>query len=235
MILWYKSRDFNDTNDWLSFHFWQNLTIETRLPNQCNASTCETVNKYNRTSIKYNHTLLNSSKNRLGHQQTCPFFFRYIYEDLAPWADAGGITQKMLEKATSLASFRIVIKRGRLYVEPYKACFQTRALFSIWGLLQLIKLYPGLVPEVDMLFGCEDMPKVLKRRYTNRSQPPPIFRYCSTANTFDIPFPDWSYWGWYCTTLNYTCFMNMLQSIVCYESSSVEPSCMMLFFWQARA
>ncbi|KAI5067371.1 hypothetical protein GOP47_0017899 [Adiantum capillus-veneris] len=76
------------------------------------------------------------------------------------------------------------------------ACFQTRALFSIWGLLQLIEFYPGLVPDIDMLFGCEDTPKVHKRTFIYRPQPPPVFRYCSNMNSFDIPFPDWSFWGW---------------------------------------
>jgi protein glucosyltransferase len=27
--------------------------------------------------------------------------------------------------------------------------------------------------------------------------PPPLFRYCTTRDHFDIPFPDWSFWGWY--------------------------------------
>jgi len=26
--------------------------------------------------------------------------------------------------------------------------------------------------------------------------PPPLFRYCTTRDHFDIPFPDWSFWGW---------------------------------------
>ncbi|MCO5610025.1 hypothetical protein L7F22_064260 [Adiantum nelumboides] len=108
----------------------------------------------------------------------------------------GGITKKMLDKAKLLASFRVVIKRGRLYVEPYSACFQTRAFFSIWGLLQLIEFYPGLVPDIDMLFGCEDTPKVHKRTFFYWPQPSPVFRYCSSMKTSDIPFPDWSFWGW---------------------------------------
>lgn len=101
----------------------------------------------------------------------------------------------MLESAGSLASFRIVIKSGRLYVAPYTSCFQTRAVFTIWGLLQLLKFYPGLVPDVDFLFGCGDRPRVLRKEYSGKV-PPPVFRYCSTVENHDIPFPDWSFWGW---------------------------------------
>ncbi|KAM1753523.1 hypothetical protein ACFX12_006096 [Malus domestica] len=26
--------------------------------------------------------------------------------------------------------------------------------------------------------------------------PLPVFRYCTDGDHFDIPFPDWSFWGW---------------------------------------
>ncbi|KAB1225750.1 KDEL motif-containing protein 2 [Morella rubra] len=67
-------------------------------------------------------------------------------------------------------------------------------MFTIWGLLQLLKRYPGMVPDVDMMFDCMDKPRINTTEH--RSMPLPLFRYCTNEDHYDIPFPDWSFWGW---------------------------------------
>jgi hypothetical protein len=96
--------------------------------------------------------------------------------------------------AKNYASFRVVIYKGRLYLDPYYACVQSRMMFTIWGFLQLLKRYPGMVPDVDIMFDCMDKPSINKTEHD--SFPLPLFRYCTTKDHFDIPFPDWSFWGW---------------------------------------
>lgn len=128
---------------------------------------------------------------------TCPEHFRWIHEDLRPWRETG-ITREMVESARRTANFRLVIKNGRAYVETYQKSFQSRDTFTLWGILQLLRKYPGRVPDLDLMFDCVDWPVVVARRYrgANATAPPPVFRYCKDDATLDIPFPDWSFWGW---------------------------------------
>ncbi|KAK8951206.1 hypothetical protein KSP39_PZI004039 [Platanthera zijinensis] len=123
----------------------------------------------------------------------CPNYFRWIYEDLKPWASTG-ITKETLESAEIHAAFRIVIINGRAYIRHYHSVFQTRDTFTIWGIIQLLRRYPGRVPDIDLMFNCEDMPVVLPA--VAGTPPPPLFRYCKDDSTVDIVFPDWSFWGW---------------------------------------
>lgn len=125
--------------------------------------------------------------------QRCPDFFRYIHDDLEPWAKTG-ISEKHLMEAKQYAAFRMVIVSGRLYVDFYYACVQSRAMFTVWSMLQLLRRYPGMVPDVDVMFDCMDKPIV--NRTEHASFPLPLFRYCTNEDHFDIPFPDWSFWGW---------------------------------------
>uniref|UniRef100_A0A7N0TGE0 Glycosyl transferase CAP10 domain-containing protein n=1 Tax=Kalanchoe fedtschenkoi TaxID=63787 RepID=A0A7N0TGE0_KALFE len=127
------------------------------------------------------------------NQNQCPDFFRWIYRDLEPWAGSR-ISASHLMKAKDFAAFRVVIVDGRLYTEFYYACVQSRAMFTIWGLLQFLRRYPGLVPDVDLMFDCMDKPTITRSEH--QGMPLPLFRYCTTPEHFDIPFPDWSYWGW---------------------------------------
>jgi len=76
-------------------------------------------------------------------------------------------------------------------VARYGRCFQTRDVFTQWGILQLLRRYPGRVPDLDLMFDCEDRPVV----GSSDQPPPPLFRYCGSEATLDIPFPDWSFWG----------------------------------------
>uniref|UniRef100_A0A1D1XS72 O-glucosyltransferase rumi n=1 Tax=Anthurium amnicola TaxID=1678845 RepID=A0A1D1XS72_9ARAE len=129
---------------------------------------------------------------------SCPAFFRWIHEDLRPWA-ATGITTEMVERARRTATFRLVVLGGRAYVERYGRSFQTRDVFTIWGILQLLRRYPGQVPDLDIMFDCVDYPILKKATYhggRNALAPPPLFRYCGDDSTLDLVFPDWSFWGW---------------------------------------
>lgn len=130
------------------------------------------------------------SSNRVGK---CPRFFSRIGHDLKPWVHSG-ISLSSVMEAQKFAAFRAVIVGGKLYVEFYYACVQSRAMFTVWGLLQLLRRYPGMVPDVDLMFDCMDRPTI--SRNENGQKPLPLFRYCTTKDHFDIPFPDWSFWGW---------------------------------------
>ncbi|GKA97024.1 O-glucosyltransferase Rumi [Tanacetum coccineum] len=104
----------------------------------------------------------------------------------------------MVLSAKRTANFRLVILNGRAYVETYEKSFQSRDIFTLWGILQLLRRYPGKVPDLDLMFDCVDWPVILKKFYRgpNAPAPPPLFRYCGDDSTLDIVFPDWSFWGW---------------------------------------
>ncbi|KAF8108545.1 hypothetical protein N665_0108s0079 [Sinapis alba] len=133
--------------------------------------------------------------------ETCPDYFRWIQQDLKVWQETG-ITRETLERAKPNAHFRLVIKSGRLYVDKYDKAYQTRDVFTIWGILQLLRMYPGQVPDLELLFLCHDRPGIWKRDFRQDNQdngtwpPPPLFHYCGHRDAYDIVFPDWSFWGW---------------------------------------
>ncbi|XP_028773397.1 O-glucosyltransferase rumi homolog isoform X1 [Neltuma alba] len=128
---------------------------------------------------------------------TCPEYFRWIHEDLRPWAHTG-ITEEMVKRAKRTANFKLVIVGGKAYVETYTKAFQTRDVFTLWGILQLLRRYPGKVPDLELMFDCVDWPVIRTVDYSgpNATEPPPLFRYCADDATLDIVFPDWSFWGW---------------------------------------
>ncbi|XP_068645511.1 uncharacterized protein [Aristolochia californica] len=132
---------------------------------------------------------------------TCPAYFRWIHEDLQPWRETG-ISREMVERAKRTANFRLLIVNGTPYVEKYKKSFQSRDMFTMWGILQLLRRYPGQIPDLDLMFDCVDWPVVKASSYRGRQRngtapaPPPLFRYCGDDETLDIVFPDWTFWGW---------------------------------------
>lgn len=129
-------------------------------------------------------------------RRACPSYFGFIEEDLKPWRESG-ITLEMVERARRTASFRLVILKGRMYIRTYSKSFQTRDVFTIWGLIQLMENYGGMLPDLDLMFDCVDWPVIRAYAYANATlPPPPLFRYCGDDKTLDIAFPDWSFWGW---------------------------------------
>ncbi|KAJ9171359.1 hypothetical protein P3X46_014742 [Hevea brasiliensis] len=144
---------------------------------------------------------------------SCPEYFRWIHEDLRPWKSTG-ISRDMIERAKHIVDFRLVIVKGKAYVETYRRSFQTRDLFTLWGILQLLRLYPGRVPDLELMFGCGDIPVVVKHDYQgpNATSPPPVFQYCGHADKFGIIFPDWAFWGW--AEINIKPWESMLQGLI---------------------
>jgi len=90
-----------------------------------------------------------------GPAPPCPDYFRYIHDDLRPWRGSG-ITREAVERARPHAYFRLVVVGGRAYVETYHRAYQTRDVFTQWVILQLIRRYPGRVPDLDIMFACDD-------------------------------------------------------------------------------
>ncbi|XP_010672083.2 uncharacterized protein LOC104888729 isoform X2 [Beta vulgaris subsp. vulgaris] len=130
------------------------------------------------------------------HSSTCPDYFRWIHEDLRPWKGTG-VTRKMVDAAQKTAHFRLVILDGRMYVEKFRESLQTRDEFTLWGFLQLLRWYPGRLPDLELMFDCDDRPMVPAKKFRRpNSGPPPLFKYCSDPWGLDIVFPDWSFWGW---------------------------------------
>ncbi|GKV26213.1 hypothetical protein SLEP1_g35556 [Rubroshorea leprosula] len=156
---------------------------------QCSYLTCRyNTRKDNDTESEQRRLSVSSLRT-----QKCPGFFNFIHNDLQPWAKTR-ISKDHVMAAKKYAAFRVVIVGGRLYVDLYYACVQSRLMFTVWGLLQLLRRYPGMVPDVDIMFDCMDKPSI--NRTEHGSFPLPLFRYCTTDAHFDIPFPDWSFWGW---------------------------------------
>ncbi|KAL9254564.1 O-glucosyltransferase rumi-like protein [Drosera capensis] len=154
--------------------------------------TCPTTNMTLTCPANYPATNNDSSSPR-----SCPEYFGWIHEDLKPWKKKG-ITREMVEELEKYAHFRLVIVNGTAYVKQYHKAFQTRDVFTLWGVLQLLTLYPGSLPDIDLIFQCHDRPSIKKHEYQGEKEveAPPLFHYCGSDSTFDIVFPDWSFWGW---------------------------------------
>ncbi|PKI45511.1 hypothetical protein CRG98_034102 [Punica granatum] len=119
----------------------------------------------------------------------------------------------MVERARRTAHFRLAIIDGRAYVKKYRKSIQSRDLFTIWGIMQLLRRYPGRVPDLELMFDSDDRPVVQWRDYrrANSTAPPPLFRYCGDRWTLDIVFPDWSFWGW--AEINIRPWENLLKEL----------------------
>ncbi|URE21135.1 hypothetical protein MUK42_11134 [Musa troglodytarum] len=82
-------------------------------------------------------------------RRPCPSFFRWIHRDLQPWRRSR-ISPAMVAEAGRHGAMRVVNLEGkRLFVDLYYACVQSRAMFTIWVLLQLLRRCPGVVPDVE--------------------------------------------------------------------------------------
>ncbi|KAL2892264.1 O-glucosyltransferase rumi, partial [Bienertia sinuspersici] len=170
------------------------ISTSTAKPKQQYPLQC-TTKSLNQT-CPYNYPTNYSSTNNPGRPSTCPDYFHWIHEDLRPWKETG-ITRQMIEGARRTANFRLVILHGRVYVEKYRESLQTRDEFTLWGILQLLRRYPGRLPDLELLFDCDDRPVIPAKNFRRpNSGPPPLFKYCSDPWSLDIVFPDWSFWGW---------------------------------------
>lgn len=152
---------------------------------QCSYFTCGSGN-----NVPVQSKLSMSSK----YGENCPEFYRWIHHDLEPWHKSRISLAHLMAAKETAAAFRVVIIDGRLYVDSFYGCVQSRALFTVWGFVQLLRRYPGQIRDVDLMFDCMDKPII--NRTEHALWPFPLFRYCTSAQHFDIPFPDWSFWGW---------------------------------------
>lgn len=158
---------------------------QPQFPLNCNVTTCSS--NYPTTFQQNDYPTSSPS---------CPQYFKWIHEDLKPW-EKTGITREMVESGQNLSHFRLVIVNGKLYIEKFAKAFQTRDVFTIWGIIQLLRLYPGKIPDLELMFQCGDKTVVEKRIFQGSDvSPPPVFHYCGKENYYDIVFPDWTFWGW---------------------------------------
>ncbi|KAK3029212.1 hypothetical protein RJ639_039292, partial [Escallonia herrerae] len=163
---------------------------------------------------------------------TCPDYFHWIHQDLRPWKETG-ITRDMMEKARVAANFRLVILNGKVYVEKYRKSLQSRDLFTLWGIVQLLRWYPGRLPDLELLFNCDDRPVIRSRDYRRpNSGPPPLFKYCSDGWSLDIVFPDWSFWGW--AETNIRPWKNVLEEIKAGNKRSKWKDRVPLAYWRGN-
>lgn len=187
---------------WTTTNIKPTTTTNTVTNQTLVAANVPTKNEKIKHSKKFQPTVLNctiknqtcSSSNypTTKNNMVCPEYFKWIHEDLKPWKKKG-ITREMVEKAKKTAHFRLVVKNGKGYLEKYKnkEAIQTRDVFTVWGILQLLRKYPGKIPDLELMFDCNDKPVV-----PIGLDPPPVFGYCADRWTQDIVFPDWSFWGW---------------------------------------
>ncbi|KAL3349045.1 hypothetical protein AABB24_022269 [Solanum stoloniferum] len=176
-------------------HFYKKVAAPTIQPQILEFPLdCSAWNQSNKCPINYP----TSYKPLNPNNSTCPEYFRWIHEDLKPWKETG-ITREMLERGKRNAHFRLIILDGKIYVEKYntKKFIQTRHLYTMYGIVQLLRWYPGKLPNLEIMFDTDDRPVVRSKDYRKpNSGPPPLFRYCSDWHSLDIVFPDWSFWGW---------------------------------------
>jgi protein glucosyltransferase len=165
-----------------------NKQEQPQFPLSCNTNSTSTCPSSYPTTFQFNDDSSSPS---------CPHYFKWIHEDLKPW-EKTGITKEMVERSQNMSHFRLVIVNGKAYIEKYAKSFQTRDVFTIWGILQLLRLYPGKIPDLELMFQCGDKNLVTKKHFQGPEDvsPPPLFHYCGDENSFDIVFPDWTFWGW---------------------------------------
>ncbi|KAJ8749042.1 hypothetical protein K2173_013486 [Erythroxylum novogranatense] len=147
-------------------------------------------------STSADYPLTDNAKETISTQQ-CPEYFRWIHQDLEPWKQEG-ISRSTLESAKSVAQFRLVIISGKAYVEIYGRPYQTRDLFTMWGFVQLLRSFPGKLPDLELMFRCGDEPMIVRSAHqaSNASAPPALFQYSGNSDSLVIVFPDWTFWGW---------------------------------------
>ncbi|GAB4861795.1 hypothetical protein Ancab_037052 [Ancistrocladus abbreviatus] len=85
----------------------------------------------------------------------------------------------------------------RLTWKSIGALIKQEDVFSIWGILRLLRLYPGRLLDLDVMCECGVVHVIKKENYTaNEANAPPLFHYYKDGFTLDIISPNWSFWGW---------------------------------------
>ncbi|KAL4341231.1 hypothetical protein GQ457_08G022840 [Hibiscus cannabinus] len=178
---WLDTSVFSGVSSFQNVVISSNSTMPTQKPEF--PLECSTNNQTQTCPREYPATSPDINTSNL----TCPSFFRWIHEDLRYWKQTG-ITQDMIERARRTAHFRLVIVNGTAYVEKYRNSIQTRDKFTLWGILQLLRLYPGRLPDLELMFDCDDRPVVGSRDYQgpDARAPPPLFRYRADEWSMDI-------------------------------------------------
>ncbi|EOY13660.1 Uncharacterized protein TCM_032294 [Theobroma cacao] len=94
----------------------------------------------------------------------------------------------MIERGKSSAKLRLVIVKGKVHKEKFGEPYEPRDLFMLWGILQLLRFYPGKLPKLDLLFFTGDKTRIKKTDYqgSNATSPPPLFHYCGEEEALNI-------------------------------------------------
>lgn len=124
----------------------------------------------------------------------CPWWFGYMHTDFAPWKDRG-INLEDVEASHKDANYNFQIINGELYVKFVKACWETRKNATIWGMLMLLRRFPGQIPDIDGAFDCHDYPQHQYFPANETEKVPIMFVQSSTKWHRNIMWPDFSFWG----------------------------------------
>ncbi|KAK6249748.1 hypothetical protein SCA6_003753 [Theobroma cacao] len=94
----------------------------------------------------------------------------------------------MIERGKSSAVLRLMIVNGKVYMEKSYEPYQTRDLFTLWGILQLLRFYPRMLLDLDLLSFTGDKIMIRKREYEgpNSTSPSPLFQHCREEEALDI-------------------------------------------------
>ncbi|KAL3133656.1 hypothetical protein ABBQ32_008167 [Trebouxia sp. C0010 RCD-2024] len=145
------------------------------------------------------------------------FYQQWIQRDLQPWR-ASGITTELVDSYALSGRWheclgevlRFQIINGSLWIDHlserhsgwYPARLGPGALsgkgkipYAILGLLDVIRHYPGQIPDIDAILHTSDFSCVKATPAGQQPAGPPIFGYNSDPAHEDVPFPDYSYWG----------------------------------------
>ncbi|EOY19393.1 Uncharacterized protein TCM_044490 [Theobroma cacao] len=65
-------------------------------------------------------------------------------------------------------------------MEKHDKPYETRDLFTIWGILQLLRFYTRKLLDLDLLFSIGDSIRIRKGNYQrpNATSPLPLVHYC---------------------------------------------------------
>lgn len=88
-------------------------------------------------------------------------------------------------------------------MEHFSKCPESREFFTLWGISQLLRKFPGKIPDLEFMFDCSNKASLIQWTKANRNRQnasgdhmPVLFRYTGGENSAELVFPDWSFWGW---------------------------------------